>query len=230
MAYRFAFSIQSFIWEETWTTASLRYVLGLKCPTARLFCWFVWVLYLHLTGKEGRECMIYGFYSKVPILYEWYGFFCIHNVRTPTPDTRVNIPLSLLVFHFCIFVLLFLCVLIIACIVGKACLFWLTNKIFEFEFVADGTTTLPRDVQYRYYSYIRNIHNLHIIIRPWGQCLGCILVKIHLSRCGATCSLVLHCASPWRRTRIRCWQRRLDWWNEYCPGCFVVVDRSEVMA
>ena len=27
------------------------------------------------------------------------------------------------------------CVLIFACIVGKACFFWLTNKIFEFEFV-----------------------------------------------------------------------------------------------
>ena len=44
---------------------------------------------------------------------------------------------SLHVFHFCIIAWLFLCVCfflhIFYCIVGKSCLFWLTNKISEFE-------------------------------------------------------------------------------------------------
>ena len=73
-------------------------------------------------------------------MYESYDVFCKHNVRAPTPDTRVNISSSLHVFHFCIIVLLFfvyVCVSIFACNVGKACLFCLTNKIFKFEFEID---------------------------------------------------------------------------------------------
>ena len=76
-------------------------------------------------------------FKRVPIIYESYVF--VYTMSEHLPRTRTNISSSLHVFHFLyhFVVVVFLCMCvfsIFACIVGKACLFWLTNKIFKFEF------------------------------------------------------------------------------------------------
>ena len=80
-------------------------------------------------------CDLWVLIKRVLIIYESYDVFVCtmseHLLRTNESIFLIPLRLSLcIVVLFCVCV----CVYIFACTVGKACLRWLTNKIFEFEF------------------------------------------------------------------------------------------------
>ena len=83
------------------------YVVAFRTPRPTMVMDLLILLWMVCRGTWMYDLWV--LFKRGPVIYESCDVFCTHKLRAPTPDTRVNIPSSLHIFHFCIILVMFFC-------------------------------------------------------------------------------------------------------------------------
>ena len=115
---------------------SLSYVIAIKYPTARVVFAHSYEYHIYTLRKIGTWMYeLWVLFKRVPIIYDSCELLYTQCPSIYSGHTGQYFFILSLLYHCVIFVgfFVFCCVracvcVFFACIVGKACLFWLTNK------------------------------------------------------------------------------------------------------